>query len=76
MTNRFLRVNQIIGNLQANPPIQPIIPISKTTLYDWMKKGFFPAPVYLGDNIPVWSSDVVEKWMRSAPQQREQGITR
>ena len=31
MSDTFLRLPQIIGNRNAEPPIQPIIPVCKTT---------------------------------------------
>lgn len=37
----FVRLNQIIGS--GNP-----IPVSRSTLYAWIKDGHFPAPVPIG----------------------------
>ncbi|QVW35338.1 AlpA family phage regulatory protein [Geobacter sulfurreducens] len=51
----YLRLAQIIGNPKANPPILPIIPISKSTWWDGVKKGRFPKPVKpFGDRITLW----------------------
>jgi predicted DNA-binding transcriptional regulator AlpA len=55
----FLRLPQIIGNSKANPPVEPIIPICKTTWWKGVKSGIFPAPIKLSPRVAVWrSSDI------------------
>ncbi|HOY87909.1 MAG TPA: hypothetical protein PLJ94_07790 [Methylotenera sp.] len=55
----FLRLKQIIGDKKANPPIQAIIPVSKSTWWAGVKSGKFPAPQKLGLRTTVWlSTDV------------------
>ena len=44
----FLRLTHIIGNPNANPPIPPIIPVSKSTWWAGVQSGRFPKPVKLG----------------------------
>ena len=51
----FLRLAQIIGNPQANPPIPALIPISKSTWWEGVKSGRYPQPVRsLGVRITAW----------------------
>ncbi len=50
----YLRLSQIIGNPKANPPIPPIIPVSKSTWWEGCRKKRFPAPVRLGPRITGW----------------------
>ena len=51
----FLRLNQIIGNLKAIPPIPAIIPVSKSTWWEGVKSGRYPQPVRtLGLRITAW----------------------
>lgn len=45
----FLRLPQIIGDLKANPPIPPIIPVKKSTWWAGVKTGRFPKPVKIGN---------------------------
>lgn len=55
----FLRLKQIIGDKKASPPIQAIIPVSKSTWWAGIKSGKFPAPQKLGERTTVWlSTDV------------------
>ena len=42
---RFLRLKQIIGDPKAEPPIQPILPISKSSWWDGVKSGRFPKAI-------------------------------
>ena len=50
----FLRIRQIIGDPKTNPPIAPIIPVSKSTWWNGIKSGRFPKPVKLGPRITAW----------------------
>jgi predicted DNA-binding transcriptional regulator AlpA len=57
--DRFLRLKQIVGDRKAMPPIQPLIPISKSTWWEGVKSGRFPKPVKLGPRTTVWrESDI------------------
>ena len=57
---RFLRLKHIIGDYKAIPPIQPIIPVAKSTWWDGVKKGKYPKPYKIGKNITVWRSDEIQ----------------
>jgi len=60
-TERLLRLSQIIGDRKANPPTQPIIPVSKSTWWAGVADGRFPQPVRFGSRITCWrKSDVIE----------------
>lgn len=51
----YVRLSQIIGNPKAEPPITPIIPVSKSTWWAGVKSGRFPKPVKtLGPRIAAW----------------------
>ena len=50
----FLRLNQIIGDRKATPPIVPLIPVGRSTWWAGIKIGLFPAPVKLGPRTSVW----------------------
>jgi prophage regulatory protein len=40
-----------------------IVPISKSTLYQWIKDGKFPAPIKLSERCSVWMSESVQKFI-------------
>ncbi len=50
----YLRLSQIIGDSKSEPPISPIIPVSKSTWWAGVKSGRYPAPVKLGPRITAW----------------------
>ena len=56
---RFLRLKQIIGDPKAEPPIQPILPISKSSWWDGVRSGRFPKAVKIGANTTVWREDEI-----------------
>ena len=41
--------------------------ISRTTLWDWCRKGFFPAPPELGPNAIGWPEEELRAWEASRP---------
>lgn len=50
----YLRLNQIVGNPKANPPVPAIIPVSKSSWWSGVKNGKFPKPYKLGERTTVW----------------------
>ena len=50
----FVRLSQIVGDMKANPPALPIIPISKSSWWAGVKEGRYPAPVKLSPRVTVW----------------------
>lgn len=51
----YVRLPQIIGNAKAEPPIPPIIPVSKSTWWAGVKSGRYPQPVRtLGARTTAW----------------------
>ena len=50
----YLRLAHILGDSRADPPISPIIPVSKSTWWAGVKEGRFPKPVKLGPSITAW----------------------
>lgn len=51
----YVRLPQIIGDRNATPPIPPIIPVSKSTWWEGVRIGRYPAPVRtLGQRITAW----------------------
>ena len=56
---RLLRLKQIIGDPRSNPPIEPIIPISKSAWWEGVKSCRYPKAIKLGANTTVWREDDV-----------------
>lgn len=62
---RLLRLREIIGDPNAVPPIQPIVPVSRSTWWAGIKAGRFPAPVKLGPRISAWRETEIRTIVRS-----------
>jgi prophage regulatory protein len=50
----YLRLSQIIGDPQANPPIPAIIPVSKSSWWAGIANGRYPKSVKLGPRTTAW----------------------
>ena len=50
----YLRLSQIIGNPKADPPIPPIIPVSRSAWWQGCKNRRYPTPVRIGTRTTVW----------------------
>lgn len=61
----FLRIWQIVGDKKANPPVEPLIPVGKSTWWQGVKSGKFPQPVKLGARTTAWRVEDIRKLMDS-----------
>lgn len=43
----------------------PYLPIAKSTIEDWVKKGKFPAPVKLSATVTCWKNSDIHDWLDS-----------
>jgi hypothetical protein len=50
----FLRLKQIIGDPEADPPIPPIIPVCRSAWWAGIRKGIYPAGIKLSPRVTVW----------------------
>jgi predicted DNA-binding transcriptional regulator AlpA len=51
----YLRLSQIIGNPNADPPVPAVIPVCKSTWWAGVRTGRYPQPVRtLGSRITAW----------------------
>lgn len=62
----YMRLRQIIGDAKASPVIPPVIPVSRTTWWNGVKTGKFPAPVKLGPGITAWRAEDIREYIAKA----------
>lgn len=55
----YLRLWQIIGDPEAEPPVPPVIPVSKSTWWEGVRSGRFSKPVKLGPRISAWRVEYI-----------------
>ena len=60
--NRFLRLPEVIQ----------ISGYRRSTIYEMIKSGRFPAPVHLGPRAVAWLESEVETWMQDRIDDRDQ----
>lgn len=53
----FLREKSLVGP-------GGLLPISRSTLWAWVKDGHFPKPEKLGPRVTVWRRSAVEDFIR------------
>jgi prophage regulatory protein len=56
----YLRIGDILGDPRAMPPIDPLIPVSKTTWWDGIREGRYPKPYRIGKRSVAWRRDEIE----------------
>lgn len=61
----YVRIWQILGNPKAKPPIPPLIPVSKSTWWLWVKTGRVSKPVKFGIKIAAWPVAEIKALMES-----------
>lgn len=61
----FLRLPQILGDKKANPPIPPIISVSKSTWWAGIKTGRYPKPVKIGARCTAWRIEDIRAYIES-----------
>ena len=52
-------------SLLRRPEVEARTGLSRSTLYDWMKRGDFPQPVKLGARLVAWRESDVSAWLDS-----------
>jgi predicted DNA-binding transcriptional regulator AlpA len=58
--DKFLREKQILGDSKAKPPIEPILPISRSSWWEGVKSGRYPAATKLGPRTTVWRESEIQ----------------
>jgi hypothetical protein len=57
----LLRLKQIVGDPDSDPPIPPIIPVSKSTWWAGVASGRFPPPIKIGPRTTAWLAADIAK---------------
>lgn len=54
-----------VTGLSRLSQILPYLPIAKSTIEDWVKKGKFPAPIKLSPTVTAWRNSDIHAWLDS-----------
>jgi len=64
----YVRLSQIIGNPKADPPIPPIIPVSRSTWLEGVKTGRYPKSVKLSPRVTAWRVSDIRALIENPPE--------
>ena len=64
-TLAYYRIWQILGNKKSNPPVEPLLPISRTSFYNGIKSKKYPAPVRLSARVSAWRVEDIRKLLEA-----------
>jgi hypothetical protein len=67
----FLRLSQIVGDRNANPPQPGLIPIGTSSWWDGVKTGRYPPAVKLGPRITAWRVEDIRALIKRLGQEAE-----
>ncbi len=62
----YLRLPQIIGNAKANPPIPAIYPVSKSSWWQGIRDGRYPAGVKISPRCTAWRIEQIRALIEGA----------
>ena len=51
--------------VNARPASKGLLGVSDKTIWNWVKRGEFPAPIKLSPTVTVWRLSEVQAWMAS-----------
>ena len=60
MTDQTMRLLRLRDVLQ-------LVPVGRSTIYDWMARDAFPKAVQLGGGIVAWRESEVRRWIEDRP---------
>lgn len=65
------RLEQLIGDRRASPPIPPVIPVSKSTWWAGVRSGCFPPPVRVNKGVSAWRWEDINRLLESLRPERD-----
>lgn len=54
VTERLIRIKEIVGDKKADPPKPGLLPIGKSQFYAGIKAGKYPKPIKMGPRTSCW----------------------
>jgi len=60
----FVRLKQIIGDPNADPPVPPVVPVCKAAWWNGIKAGIYPPSLKLSKNTTVWRAEDIHKLIK------------
>ena len=61
--NTVVKNTSLSGFLRIRDFIPDLIPVSRATLWRWVREGRFPSPIKISAAVTVWRTADVEDWL-------------
>lgn len=67
-----------IFQIASKPGRRGILPVSRTTIWRWVRENKFPSPIRLSSGIYVWRLTEIYRWIkqRDQPQSVKRRVAR
>lgn len=65
------RLEMIIGDPLANPPIRPVVPVSKSTWWSGVRSGRFPPAIKVTKGVSAWRWEDIHRLLESLRSEEE-----
>lgn len=65
------RLEQLLGDPRASPPIPPVIPVSKSTWWAGVRSGRFPPAIKITPGVSAWFWADVRRLLENLRSERE-----
>lgn len=65
------RLEQIIGDPKANPPIRPLVPVSRSTWWAGVRAGRFPPAIKVTKGVSAWRWEDIHRLLESLRPEEE-----
>lgn len=72
-TRGYLREADLASRPGKRNPLQ-VLPISRATLWRWVKSGRFPKPIHLSPGVSAWPTETVLNWLHEHSQDVENSL--
>lgn len=59
-----------LDTLLSVDQVTAIVGASRSTIYAWLKQGFFPPPIRIGPRRVAWRASEIQAWINSRPRAR------
>lgn len=65
MSQRVIRISELATTpaTKTKPAHHGKLPVSRTTVWRWVREGRFPKPFKLGDSVTVWDAAEVDAFI-------------
>ena len=65
MGNTSKQIESVTPQFYRLPQLKALLGVSGSSIWAWVKKGTFPAPIKLSENTTAWHVADIEAWAQA-----------